>query len=305
MNLLKNEKFIKVAKLLLLALVLFFVVKNIVDNFSNIKDINLSNLNYGYVLPALLVTILSLFIPVLAWKYLLGTLGSNLKISKAMRIWFISNLGRYIPGKVWQISGLIVLSNEEGISKKVSSVSIIYSQIVANLIGLSLGIFLFVKDKEKITYILIFLGVLIVLAIMPFVINKLAIFALSVLKKPKETFEVSYGKFIIYVFLQLINWLIMGVAFVLFINIFTELSIFDNPTALFILPISWTLGLLAIFAPGGIGVREGVMTAYLSMFIGPGLAAVIPWIYRIWLTLFELLLAGIFYFIKGNREIKE
>ncbi|NOR44735.1 MAG: hypothetical protein GQ534_04040 [Candidatus Delongbacteria bacterium] len=304
MNLLKNEKFIKVAKLLLLALVLFFVVKNIVDNFSNIKDIDLSNLNYGYVLPALLVTIVSLFIPVFAWKYLLGTLGGNLKISKAMRIWFISNLGRYIPGKVWQISGLIILSGKEGVTKKVSSVSVIYSQIVANLIGLSLGMFLFVKDEEKTTHTLMFVGVLIALAILPFVINKLAISALSILKKPKETFEISYGKFIVYVFMQLINWIVMGLAFVLFINVFTELSIFEHPTALLILPISWTLGLLAIFAPGGIGVREGIMTVYLSMFISPGLAAVIPWIYRIWLTAFELLLAGIFYFFKGNTGKK-
>ena len=302
MNLLKNEKFIKVVKLLLLALVLFFVVKNVVNNFSNIKDIDLSNLNYGYVLPALLVTIVSLFIPVFAWKYLLGTLGSDLKISKAMRIWFISNLGRYIPGKVWQISGLIVLSSKEGVSKKVSSISVIYSQIVANLIGLSLGIFLFVKDEEKTTHILMLVGVLIALAILPFIINKLAILALSILKKPKETFEVSYGKFIIYVFLQLINWLVMGLAFVVFVNIFTELSIIENPVSLFILPVSWTLGLLAIFAPGGIGVREGIMTVYLSMFIGSGLAAVIPWLYRIWLTLFELLLAGMFYFMKGRTE---
>ncbi|MCK5760325.1 MAG: hypothetical protein KAH33_03470, partial [Candidatus Delongbacteria bacterium] len=136
----------------------------------------------------------------------------------------------------------------------------------------------------------------------PFIINKLAILALSILKKPKETFEVSYGKFIIYVFLQLINWLVMGLAFVVFVNIFTELSIIENPVSLFILPVSWTLGLLAIFAPGGIGVREGIMTVYLSMFIGSGLAAVIPWLYRIWLTLFELLLAGMFYFMKGRTE---
>ena len=302
MDLLKNKRFIKVVKLLLLALVLFFVVKNIVNNFSNIKDIDLSNLNFGYVLPALVVTIISLFIPVFAWKYLLGILGSNLKILKAMRIWFISNLGRYIPGKVWQISGLIILSGKEGVSKKASSVSVIYSQIVANLIGLSLGLFLFVKDEKETLNIFLLIGILIVLAILPFVINKLASLALSILKKSKETFEVTYGKFVIYVFLQLVNWLIMGAAFVLFINIFTELSIIENPVALFILPISWTLGLLAIFAPGGIGVREGIMTVYLSMFISPGLAAVIPWIYRIWLTVFELLLAGIFYFFKGNIE---
>lgn len=302
MNLLKNKKFVKIIKLLLLVLVLFFVVKNIVDNFSNIKDINLSNLNYGYILPALLVTIVSLFIPVFAWRYLLGTLGANLKLSKAMRIWFISNLGRYIPGKVWQISGLIVLSGKEGITKKASSVSVVYSQIVANLIGLSLGIFLFIKDEKENFNVFLLVIILVILAILPFVINKLARLALVILKKPKETFKISYGEFIIYVFMQLVNWLVMGLAFVLFINIFTDLSVTQHPVSLFILPISWTLGLLAIFAPGGIGVREGIMTVYLSMFISPGFAAVIPWIYRIWLTIFELLLASIYYFMRNDSN---
>jgi uncharacterized membrane protein YbhN (UPF0104 family) len=304
MNLLRNEKFIRVVKLLLLALVLFFVVKNIVDNFSNIKDIDLSNLNFEYLLPALLVTIISLFIPVFAWKYLLTILRSDLKISKAMRIWFISNLGRYIPGKVWQISGLIVLSNKEGVSKKVSSISVIYSQIVANSIALLLWVVFTFGDNNWKGNLLILIVILVSLSSFPFIINKLVNIILIRMKKQKNEFVVSYSKFIIYVLSQLLNWLVMGLAFIIFINLFTDLSIFDHPTTLFILPISWTLGLLAIFAPGGIGVREGIMTVYLSMFISPGLAAVIPWIYRIWLTVFELLLAGIFYFFKGDIEKK-
>lgn len=300
MNLLKNKKFIGILKLLLLAVVLYFVIRNIVDNFSNIKDLEIFTLNYEYLLPVLIVTIISLFIPVFAWKYLLGTLGSKLKISKALRIWFISNLGRYIPGKVWQISGLIVLSNKEGVSKKASSVSVVYSQIVANMIGLSLGLFLFMKNEKNTLNSYLLIGILIILAVLPFIINKLVILAHSILRKPVETFKVSYAKFTVYVLSQLLNWIVMGLAFVLFINLFTDLSIFDHPTTLFILPISWTLGLLAVFAPGGIGVREGIMTVYLAMFIDPALAAVIPWIYRIWITIFELLLAGIFYFLKGN-----
>ncbi|MDA3838177.1 MAG: lysylphosphatidylglycerol synthase transmembrane domain-containing protein [Candidatus Delongbacteria bacterium] len=304
MNLLRNEKFIRVVKLLLLALVLFFVVKNIVDNFSYIKDINLLNLNFGYILPALLVTIISLFIPVFAWRYLLGTLGADLKILKAMRIWFISNLGRYIPGKVWQISGLILLSNKEGVTKKTSSVSVIYSQIVANSIALLLWVVFTFGDNNWKGNLLILIVILVSLSSFPFIINKLVNIILIRMKKQKNEFVVSYSKFIIYVLSQLLNWLVMGLAFIIFINLFTDLSIFDHPTTLFILPISWTLGLLAIFAPGGIGVREGIMTVYLSMFISPGLAAVIPWIYRIWLTVFELLLAGIFYFFKGDIEKK-
>ncbi|MBN2788946.1 MAG: flippase-like domain-containing protein [Candidatus Delongbacteria bacterium] len=302
MNLLRNKIFIRITKLTLLVIVLFFVVKNIIDNFSNIKEINISDLNYGFILPALIVSVISMFIPVFAWKYLLGTLGSDLKLSKAVRIWFISNLGRYIPGKVWQISGLIVLSNKEGVAKKVSSTSVIYSQIVANLTGLFLGSLLMSQDHNNPEYYAYpwfaynIIGIAVILMVLPYFINNFIDYALKLLKKPKNEFKIGYLNFSIYTSMQFMNWLIMGLSFVIFVNIFTELSVIQHPVSLFILPISWTAGLLAIFAPGGIGVREGIMTFYLLMFIDPAYAAVIPWIYRIWLTFFEMLLAGVFYF---------
>jgi hypothetical protein len=47
-------------------------------------------------------------------------------------------------------------------------------------------------------------------------------------------------------------------------------------------------GFVVIFAPGGLGVREGMMTLLLRSFIPTPLAIAISFIARVWMTLFEI-----------------
>lgn len=57
----------------------------------------------------------------------------------------------------------------------------------------------------------------------------------------------------------------------------------------FVFPISVVYGVLAIFMPGGIGVREGIITAYLVMSgVELELAATISVLSRIWFVLGEI-----------------
>jgi uncharacterized membrane protein YbhN (UPF0104 family) len=51
---------------------------------------------------------------------------------------------------------------------------------------------------------------------------------------------------------------------------------------------AYLLGFLALFAPGGLGVREGALAVLLAPQIGPGLAGVIAVGSRLWMTLLEL-----------------
>jgi uncharacterized membrane protein YbhN (UPF0104 family) len=70
------------------------------------------------------------------------------------------------------------------------------------------------------------------------------------------------------------------------------------------LAIASILGLGAIFAPSGLGVREGVLV-YLLSYVMPGSVAVIVSVLtRIWTTLIETgLIVGI-YFLFGMRKGK-
>ncbi|MDX1568395.1 MAG: lysylphosphatidylglycerol synthase domain-containing protein, partial [Longimicrobiales bacterium] len=57
-----------------------------------------------------------LFLSAAFWGRMVGELGGpSLSFSRSASIYFASNLGRYIPGKVWQLAGLAYLAKREGV----------------------------------------------------------------------------------------------------------------------------------------------------------------------------------------------
>jgi uncharacterized membrane protein YbhN (UPF0104 family) len=55
------------------------------------------------------------------------------------------------------------------------------------------------------------------------------------------------------------------------------------------------LGLIAIFAPGGLGVREGILVYFLSYVMPGPVAVVLSVLSRLWMTLIETGLIGVVY----------
>jgi uncharacterized membrane protein YbhN (UPF0104 family) len=71
------------------------------------------------------------------------------------------------------------------------------------------------------------------------------------------------------------------------------------------LAFSNILGIVAIFAPSGLGVREGALV-YLLSFIMPGsIAVIISILSRIWTTLIEMVLIGGIYIFRKFQKARE
>ena len=49
------------------------------------------------------------------WARLLHAAGERVRVREALPIWFVSNLARYVPGKVWAMSGLAYLARRRGL----------------------------------------------------------------------------------------------------------------------------------------------------------------------------------------------
>ena len=65
-----------------------------------------------------------------SWRLLLRTWRSPLGPLAATRIWFVSSLGKYVPGKLWSIGAMAVLAKEAGASPVAATGSAIIMQIV-------------------------------------------------------------------------------------------------------------------------------------------------------------------------------
>ncbi len=300
-----------IIKYVLILIVVFFIGKSFYTNFDNISNFDYS-VNYFYLALATIFLIYSNIFPVYVWKFLIQKLGGKLSPKQAMRIWFLANTGRYLPGKIWSQAGIVLLGEKEGVKKSISVQSLIYSQFYSILVGLFIVMVVFknyLKESGFLdipnTSLYIIILIISIIVFNPKILNFILNFLLvKVLKREKlENSENSLLKrkdIILFVVLQLINWINIGFTFYLFTVAFTGNwnLIIESPEFIFIFPAAWTLGLLAVFTPGGIGVREGILILFLTSILGPELALVLPWINRIWVTGIEFLFAVVFYFKK-------
>jgi uncharacterized membrane protein YbhN (UPF0104 family) len=100
-----------------------------------------------------------------------------------------------------------------------------------------------------------------------------------------------------------IAWLLYGVAFRWFVV--GVLGGASGPTLAYVVAYtgSYLLGYLAIFVPGGLGVRELALTATLpalGLATAPE-AVLVSVASRLWLTVLELL-PGVAYLVAGSRR---
>ena len=87
-------------------------------------------------------------------------------------------------------------------------------------------------------------------------------------------------------------WLLLGTSFWLCARGLIAVPVSDLALYIGVFAVAWLAGLLAIYAPGGLGVREAVLVALLHGRIGAGDALVLAAASRLMLILVDVLLAG-------------
>jgi len=198
-------------------------------------------------------------------------LGAQVSLIQTMRIIFLSRLGVYVPGKIWYATNYYLFSRKLNVPSVVIGQSFIVINIFLFLTGGALSlpiVFPLLPDSLKVVTLLAVLSLFVLFH--PWVLRRL-ISIVPYLSKPFRDLEYLNkisGKFYFKMILCfIILWLIAGTKLY-----FCALSIvpidFDNfLSVLASASASRLTGLLAIFAPAGIGVNEGVGTFALSQVI--------------------------------------
>src|SRR5688572_25618850 len=66
----------------------------------------------------------------LVWRRITIALGNQpFALRPAMRVYFVSGLGRYIPGKLWQIASMAVLAQRAGVSAVAATAASLLGQL--------------------------------------------------------------------------------------------------------------------------------------------------------------------------------
>ena len=90
---------------------------------------------WGRVAWSALIVLASYGVLIATWRGMVAAWGRPIPLLTATRIWFVSNLGRYVPGKVWQIGAMGVMAHEEGIGAPAAVGSSLVIALVNILVG--------------------------------------------------------------------------------------------------------------------------------------------------------------------------
>ncbi len=212
----------------------------------------------------------------------------------AARIVFSANLGRYLPGRFWQIAGLAVLSGRDGISPAVAGTAGVLGQafslaavgVLAAPVLLGPGY----SDAGSGIVIVAALVLFITLTSIRPILRATLGLAFRIGGRSVEPLPRVGSMFgLRWLGLYLLNWTLYGLAFVLFVRGLGFAVGWLELTSAF--AAAYLLGYAAVFAPAGLGVREGFLIAFLQIEIGAA-AVGVALLTRLWMTAVELLPAG-------------
>jgi hypothetical protein len=286
----------KIIGYLAVILILYFLINNLVTNWFEVSHYDFS-FDYTYLLISLALLVVSLSLFPLVWRLIIKSLDKNclLTPNQAIKIYLTSEFGKYIPGKVWAVAGKVYLAAQYGLSKKMLLISSFLDAVLAVTGTLIIGLIFFISYLNILTWQIYSIALSIILIVLIIIQPKVfySFFNYVLVKFKREPIakehKLSYSHILKFAFFYLIIAFIHGLAFVMFVFSITHLNLNQLPLIIGSFNLAKGLGVAALFAPSGLGIREGVLTLGLGVAFSSTIAILISLLARLWVTLGEIL----------------
>lgn len=222
--------------------------------------------------------------------------GPRLPAAEAVRVFMVANLGRYLPGKVWQIAGLAVLAKRRGVPAGTATGAAVVGQGIALVAALLVGLGALLAGPEDVRRWGLPGAALVVAGTGVFLVPAVFRRAMGLwFRLARQELPPGLGS------VHAVRWLLLYVAnWALYAFSFWVLAASFGHRA-DVLPVAsafaaaYVLGYIMIFAPAGVGVREGFLVAFLTPYLGVGPAGALAVVARLWTTAVELVPAAAFW----------
>lgn len=236
----------------------------------------------------------------LVWCQLIAGFGYTVPVKYGFKIGYITNLGRYLPGRIWPVFGMAYFAKRLGIREQDSVTSWVIALVfalTASFIAAGIGLLLTPELMKAGLQKQIGAGVLVAAVLLLLASIALVLLpgpTLSALNLVLRAFRRSEVNFSISVRVAVkvtagyfVCWVVYGISFWMFLkSIVGGVSLPMVPMITTFI-IAYQLGYLALFTPGGVGVRELVIIGLLSIYVGP-VAAGMAIAARLWNLVVEI-----------------
>jgi uncharacterized membrane protein YbhN (UPF0104 family) len=221
------------------------------------------------------------------------------------RIWFLSNLARYVPGNVWSFVGAVELARREGVARPVTLAVMAYTQVLSVGVALLAGLPVLLAEWARLGRPALLGAVAVAVVAGAAAAFRRQLLALVRRRLPGlagTDLVPSPGTIALLVVGYAAYWAVTGLAFAALVASAHRLAPGDVPLVVAAFAAAYAVGFLSLLTPAGLGVREGVLVVALSPVLPAGPALVVALVSRVWMMVAELAGAGVAQLAAGRHR---
>jgi glycosyltransferase 2 family protein len=252
------------------------------------------------------------------WYRLLVVFGERPALPAALRAYYLSQLGKYLPGKAWALMMRGTLICGPDVKLGVALIATFYEVLTMMAAGALLAAVLLALDPPALLsatvdphWLGLFLAAVCGIPLLPAVFNRL-VARLAKRFQRVESFRLPHLRALTLMeglATTGVGWCLFGVSLWAMVHALLP----DAPPLTWVVggryiaiqALAWVAGFVAVFVPGGFGVREWVLKELLGPELaGQGAAKVIVIVLLVRLTgmAAELVVAAVIWWLPGPRR---
>jgi hypothetical protein len=235
-----------------------------------------ARVGWGWVATSMATFALAYLVLIQTWRTIVATWDRQLSFIDAARIWLVSGLGRYVPGKLWAIAAMGAMAQRAGVSPVAATgssilnvvVNIAAGFVVVMATGWRLLAFPY-AGAPAIAVTIVVLAVTLLMAV-PWLTPQLLRVAERVTGRSAVLGTPPHRAIGYAVVGNVVAWVLYGLAFQLLARALYGTASGGLAAYVAVYALSYLVGYLALPAPAGVGVREASM---ITLMPAAGLAS--------------------------------
>lgn len=265
----------------------------------DIDQIHFEDIVWMRVWRAVVVLLVAYVLRAMAFGVVVRTLDRSAPLWTCARVYLAAQLGRYIPGKIWQVAGAGYLGSRFGVSGAATAVGTAYYVVIHNLVGALLGLWVVSRafpeaQTNQVGVALAVVGVAVIVFASSPALPRMIRWVAVKMGRELEFGTIPTWALVFTVGSSLCVWSLFGIAV---IDTFAA-AVPDVPQPSFLVAVSHiaaasVAGLAVLVAPSGLGVREAVFVAAFSKTYSVAAAGLVALLLRILMSGVELVLSGL------------
>jgi uncharacterized membrane protein YbhN (UPF0104 family) len=300
-----------IVRVAIAVIVLAAVVWAVAKNWTEVS-VHLSQISWPVFVLSSVAAAIGTWLTMLGWRVILRDLGSELHLAPSSGVYFVGQLGKYLPGSLWSVLVQADIASHLKVPRRRTAVTGLLALGLSLLTGLLVGLpatsFLLRRDSDGFSWWVLLAIPLVVVLCWPRLLNAVITLMLRTLRREPLEHDLSGRAVLTSVGIFVLVWLAFGVHTLLLAQAVAGDAPHPDLTraAMCGYALSVSLGMLTIVLPAGLGAREGLLTIILSVAIPAPAAAAVAIVSRFIVTIIDVLAAlGGWLYARSHHLVSE